>query len=62
MLVLALLWWCWVGYAWLGNVVQAEEGLGRAAMFAAMAAMFVMALDGPGGVRRPRRAASTGPS
>lgn len=45
--VLALLWWCWVGYAWLGNVVQAEEGLGRAAMFGAMAAMFVMALTVP---------------
>jgi low temperature requirement protein LtrA len=47
LLVLALLWWCWVGYAWLGNVVQAEEGLGRAAMFSAMAAMFVMALAVP---------------
>jgi low temperature requirement protein LtrA len=47
MLVLALLWWCWVGYAWLGNVVQAEEGLGRASMFAAMAAMFVLALSVP---------------
>jgi low temperature requirement protein LtrA len=47
MLVLAVLWWCWVGYAWLGNVVQAEEGLARAAMFAAMAAMFVMALAVP---------------
>ena len=47
LLVLALLWWCWVAYAWLGNVVQAEEGLGRAAMFAAMAAMFVMALAVP---------------
>jgi low temperature requirement protein LtrA len=60
MLVLALLWWCWVGYAWLGNVVQAEEGLGRAAMFSAMAAMFVMALavpeafdDRPGGLAGP---------
>jgi low temperature requirement protein LtrA len=47
MLVLALLWWCWVGYAWLGNVVQAEEGLGKATMFASMAAMFVMALSVP---------------
>ena len=28
LLVLALLWWCWVGYAWLGNVVRADEGLG----------------------------------
>jgi low temperature requirement protein LtrA len=47
LLVLALLWWCWVGYAWLGNVVRADEGLGRASMFAAMAAMFVMALTVP---------------
>ena len=46
-LVLSLLWWCWVGYAWLGNVVQAEEGLGRVAMFGAMAAMFVMAVSVP---------------
>ena len=47
MLVLALLWWCWVGYAWLGNVVQADEGIGRVAMFGAMAAMFIMALTVP---------------
>jgi low temperature requirement protein LtrA len=45
MLVLALLWWCWVGYAWLGNVVRADEGIARAAMFGAMAAMFVLALS-----------------
>jgi low temperature requirement protein LtrA len=60
LLVLALLWWCWVGYAWLGNVVRADEGVGRAAMFGAMAAMFVLALsvpeafeDLPGGVDGP---------
>ncbi len=47
LLVLALLWWCWVGYAWLGNVVQADEGVGRLTMFGAMAAMFVMALTVP---------------
>ncbi len=47
LLVLALLWWCWVGYAWLGNIVQADEGVGRVAMFGAMAAMFVMALTVP---------------
>ena len=47
LLVLALLWWCWVGYAWLANVVQADEGVGRLAMFGAMAAMFVMALTVP---------------
>ena len=47
LLVLALLWWCWVGYAWLGNVVRADEGLGRVAMFGAMVAMFVLALSIP---------------
>jgi low temperature requirement protein LtrA len=60
LLVLAFLWWCWVGFAWLGNVVRADEGVGRVAMFGAMAAMFVMALsvpeafqDLPGGVSGP---------
>ena len=60
LLVLTLLWWCWVGYAWLGNVVRADEGLGRVAMFGAMAAMFVLALtvpeafhDIPGGLEGP---------
>jgi low temperature requirement protein LtrA len=60
LLVLALLWWSWVGYAWLGNVVQADEGLGRVAMFGAMAAMFVLAVtvpeafdDLPGGLEGP---------
>jgi len=60
LLVLALLWWCWVGYAWLGNVVRADEGLGRLTMFGAMIAMFLMALtvpeafdDIPGGLDGP---------
>ncbi|HEX6843917.1 MAG TPA: low temperature requirement protein A, partial [Actinomycetota bacterium] len=60
MLVLALLWWSWVGYSWLGNVMRADEGLGRVAMFSAMAAMFVLALcvpeafdDLPGGLQGP---------
>jgi low temperature requirement protein LtrA len=59
-LLLALLWWCWVGYSWLGNVVRADEGLGRVAMFGAMAAMFILALsvpeafdDLPGGLSGP---------
>jgi len=47
LLVLSLLWWCWVGYAWLANVVRADEGVGRLAMFGAMAAMFVVALTVP---------------
>ena len=60
LLVLGVLWWCWVGYAWLGNVVKADEGACRVAMLAAMAAMFVIALavpeafdDAPGGLSAP---------
>ena len=47
MLVLAVLWWCWVGYAWLTSVVDPEEGSVRIAMFAAMAALLVAALCVP---------------
>jgi low temperature requirement protein LtrA len=47
MLVLALLWWSWVGYAWLTSVVNPEEGAVRFAMFAAMAALLVVALCVP---------------
>jgi low temperature requirement protein LtrA len=47
LLVLCLLWWCWVGFAWLGNVLRADEGVGRVAMFGAMAATFVLALAVP---------------
>jgi low temperature requirement protein LtrA len=46
-LVLGLLWWSWVGYAWLTSVVDPEEGAVRFAMFAAMAALLVVALCVP---------------
>lgn len=47
LLLLGLLWWCWVGYAWLTSVVDPEEGGVRIAMFAAMAALLVSALAVP---------------
>src|SRR3989454_11328264 len=47
MLVLGVLWWSWVGYAWLTSVVDPEEGLVRFAIFAAMAALLVAALCVP---------------
>jgi low temperature requirement protein LtrA len=47
LLVLALLWWAWVGYAWLTSVVDPEEGVVRFAIFAAMAALLVVALCVP---------------
>ncbi|GLW94159.1 low temperature requirement protein A [Actinokineospora globicatena] len=59
-LVLAVVWWCWVGYSWLSNLVKADEGTARTAMLAAMAAMFLIALaipeafdDLPGGLSGP---------
>ncbi len=48
MLVLGVLWWSWVGYAWLTSVVDPEEGSVRLVMFAAMAAFLVAALCVPG--------------
>ena len=60
LLVIALLWWSWTGYAWLGNRVRADEGIARVVVFAAMATMFVLALsipeafdDAPGGLSGP---------
>src|SRR3954454_18668062 len=47
LLVLGMLWWCWVGYAWLTSVVDPEEDLVRIAIFAAMAALLVAALAVP---------------
>ncbi len=47
LLVLAVLWWAWVGYAWLTSVVDPEEGAVRFAIFVAMAAMLVVGLAVP---------------
>lgn len=60
LLVLALLWWCWCCYAWLGNTVRADEGVARVVLFAVIATMFVVAatipeafVDLPGGLPGP---------
>jgi low temperature requirement protein LtrA len=47
-IVLAVLWWSWVGYAWLTSVVDPEEGTVRIVIFLAMAALLVCALCVPG--------------
>lgn len=56
----ALLWWAWCSFAWLGNQAHADEGVVRATIIVAMAAMFVVALaipesfaDLPGGLPAP---------
>jgi low temperature requirement protein LtrA len=48
LLVLGMLWWSWVGYAWLTSVVNPEEGAVRLVIFVAMGAFLVAALCVPG--------------
>jgi low temperature requirement protein LtrA len=45
--VLAVLWWSWVGYAWLTSVVDPEEEAVRGVIFVAMAGMLLVALCVP---------------
>jgi low temperature requirement protein LtrA len=47
LLMLALLWWTWCAYSWLGNQARADEGVLRTGMAVAMAAVFVVALTVP---------------
>jgi low temperature requirement protein LtrA len=46
-LVLGVLWWAWVAYAWLTSVLDPQAGGVRIAMFAAMAAFLVVSLCVP---------------
>jgi low temperature requirement protein LtrA len=47
LMVLAVLWWSWAGFAWLTSVIDPEEGPIRIAMFGAMGALLVVALAVP---------------
>ena len=47
LVVLGLLWWSWVGYAWLTSVLDPDEGGVRLVLFAAMAALLVTSLCVP---------------
>jgi low temperature requirement protein LtrA len=47
LVLLAIVWWAWSGYAWLTSTVDPELALPRLVMFAAMAAMFAVALATP---------------
>ena len=47
LLVLGVLWWAWVGYAWLTSVIDPEEGAVRLVIFGAMAALLLVSLCVP---------------
>lgn len=47
MLVLGVMWWSWVGYAWLTSALDPEEDAVRLVIFAAMAALLVLGLCVP---------------
>src|SRR5262245_6281444 len=47
LLVLGVLWWAWVGYAWLTSIIDPEEGAVRLVIFGAMASMLLVALCVP---------------
>jgi low temperature requirement protein LtrA len=46
-LVLAVLWWAWVCYAWLTSLLDPEEGAVRLVMLAAMAGLLIVGLCVP---------------
>ena len=56
LIMLALIWWAWVAYAWLGTTIRFDEGLVRILLFTAMGMMLVISIglpeafnDAPGG-------------
>lgn len=53
LLVLALLWWAWCAFIWLGNSVRLDQGYALVGSLVAMAALFVAALVIPFAWARP---------
>ena len=47
LIILAVVWFGWCAYTWLGNQAQADEGLLRVAMVVAMGGMFFVAISIP---------------
>src|SRR4051812_25387662 len=48
--IIALLWWAWSSYAWLGNTAASDEGTIRLVLLSAMGAMLIAALAEPNAV------------
>lgn len=59
-LIVAMIWWVWVGYAWLGNEILAERRFMQVTMFAAVTLLFLVGaatpeafVDDPGRLTAP---------
>ncbi|WP_347405408.1 low temperature requirement protein A [Micromonospora sp. WMMD980] len=48
LLVLALLWWSWTGFARMGNALRADQGVLPLVGFVTVAATFLLVLSAPG--------------
>jgi low temperature requirement protein LtrA len=46
--ILAVLWWAWVSYAWLGNTAGSDDGAVRVVLLSAMGAMLIVSVAVPG--------------
>ena len=46
--ILAVLWWAWVAYAWLGNTAGSDDGALRVVLLGAMGPLLVLSLAVPG--------------
>jgi low temperature requirement protein LtrA len=46
--ILAVLWWAWVAYAWLGNTAGSDDGAMRVVLLTAMGPLLVLSLAVPG--------------
>jgi low temperature requirement protein LtrA len=46
--ILAVLWWAWVAYAWLGNSAGSDDGALRVVLLGAMGPLLVLSLAVPG--------------
>jgi low temperature requirement protein LtrA len=47
LVILALLWWTWASYSWLGNHIRIDQGVSRVVLLVAICATFVVALSIP---------------
>ncbi len=61
LLLLLLLWWCWVSFAALGNVVRTDQGVMPLVGSVTVAALFVLTLSTPSAFAEEQAQQQSGP-